>query len=190
VFVEKGGTREERELMRAYDLDAAIRKVPNFPKKGILFYDITGILQTPEAFSYCIDAMDELYRGAGIDGIAAIEARGFLFAAPFAERLGVPLILLRKSGKLPGEKREKRFTLEYGEDVLQVHVSDVKEGSHILLVDDLIATGGTLKAAAELLQESGGLVEHIFSVIGLPFLEYDKILSDFTVKTLIDYEGE
>jgi adenine phosphoribosyltransferase len=176
--------------MREYDLDAAIRKVPDFPKKGILFYDITGILQTPEAFSYCIDEMQEIYSGKGVDAVAAVEARGFLFAAPIAQRLGVPLILLRKSGKLPGEIREKRFTLEYGEDVLQVHVSDVQQGANVLLVDDLIATGGTLKAAAELLSECGGRVEDIFCVIGLPFLEYDRMLSGYRVTTLVNYEGE
>ena len=173
-----------------YDLDKAIRKVPNFPKPGILFYDITGILQTPEAFEYCIDSMVELYRDSGIDAVAAVEARGFLFAAPFAARLGVPQILVRKAGKLPGEKREKHFTLEYGEDVIQVHVNDVKPGSKVLLVDDLIATGGTLSAAAELIGELGARVEDIFCVIGLPFLNYDRKLSKYKITTLIDYQSE
>ncbi|MFP4179796.1 MAG: adenine phosphoribosyltransferase [Spirochaetaceae bacterium] len=176
--------------MKEYDLDSAIRKVPDFPKKGILFYDITGILQTPEAFRYCFERMEEIYSRSKVDAIAAVEARGFLFAAPLAEKMGLPLILLRKTGKLPGEKREKRFTLEYGEDVIQVHVSDVEEGSNILLVDDLIATGGTLKASAELLRECGGRVEDIFCVIGLPFLDYDALLSEYKVTTLINYEGE
>lgn len=176
--------------MKEYDLDSAIRKVSDFPKKGILFYDITGILQTPEAFRYCIDKMEEIYSRSQVDAIAAVEARGFLFAAPLAQKMGLPLILLRKTGKLPGEKREKRFTLEYGEDVIQVHVSDVKEGSNILLVDDLIATGGTLKASAELLRECGGRVKDIFCVIGLPFLDYDALLSEYNITTLINYEGE
>ncbi|MFP4491877.1 MAG: adenine phosphoribosyltransferase, partial [Spirochaetaceae bacterium] len=96
--------------MKEYDLDSAIRKVPDFPKKGILFYDITGILQTPEAFRYCFERMEEIYSRSKVDAIAAVEARGFLFAAPLAEKMGLPLILLRKTGKLPGEKREKRFT--------------------------------------------------------------------------------
>lgn len=173
-----------------YDLDKAIRKVPDFPKPGILFYDITGILQTPEAFTYCIDSMVEKYKDAGIDAVAAVEARGFLFAAPLADRLGIPQILVRKAGKLPGEKKEKRFTLEYGEDVIQVHKSDIKPGSNVLLVDDLIATGGTLSAAAELIEELGAKVKEIFCVIGLPFLDYDEKLSSYKITTLIDYDSE
>jgi adenine phosphoribosyltransferase len=176
--------------MEEYDLDRAIRKVPDFPKPGILFYDITGILQTPEAFAYCIDKTEELYANSGVNAVAAIEARGFIFAGPLAYRMGVPLILLRKGGKLPGETREKRFTLEYGEDVMEVHVSDVPSGANVLLMDDLVATGGTLKAAAELLKECGAEVRDIFCVIGLPFLDYSGILSDYRVTTLIDYHGE
>jgi adenine phosphoribosyltransferase len=177
-------------MNKEYDLDQAIRKIPDFPKEGILFYDITGVLQKPEAFDYCLDRMYELYRESGVDAVAAVEARGFVFAAPLAQRLQVPLILVRKAGKLPGKTLEKRFTLEYGEDVLQVHVDDVPEGGNVLLVDDLIATGGTLKAAAELLQEAGGKVEDVFCVIGLPFLDYASLLADYRVRTLIDYQGE
>jgi len=173
-----------------YDLDAAIRKVKDFPKEGILFYDITGILQTPEAFKYCIDTMVEKYVDEKIDAVAAIEARGFLFAAPFAERMNIPQILIRKAGKLPGETREKKFMLEYGEDVIQVHSSDVKAGSRVLLVDDLVATGGTLEAAGQLLQQLGAQVHGIFCVIGLPFLNYREKLKPFTVETLIEYNSE
>jgi len=177
-------------MKEEYNLDEAIRKVPDFPKPGILFYDITGILQTPRAFKYCIDSMVEKYGDSRIDAVAAVEARGFLFAAPLAERLGIPQILVRKAGKLPGEKREKRFTLEYGEDVIQVHTSDVGKGDTVLLVDDLIATGGTLKAAAELIEELGAKVEDIFCVIGLPFLNYQAQLSRYHITTLIDYDSE
>jgi adenine phosphoribosyltransferase len=177
-------------MKEEYDLDKAIRKVADFPKPGILFYDITGILQSPEAFRYCIDGMAERYGSSRIDAVAAVEARGFLFAAPLADRLGIPQILVRKKGKLPGEKREKRFTLEYGEDVIQVHTSDVKTGSKVLLVDDLIATGGTLKAAAELIEELGAKVEEIFCVIGLPFLNYAQQLPRYKITTLINYDSE
>lgn len=173
-----------------YDLDSAIRKVPDFPKKGILFYDITGILQTPEAFNYCIDTMVERYKDAHIDAVAAIEARGFLFAAPFASRMNIPQILVRKAGKLPGETREKRFQLEYGEDRIQIHASDVKKGSRVLLIDDLVATGGTLEAAAELIEELGATISDIFCVIGLPFLRYHDKLSRYTIHTIIDYDSE
>ena len=174
----------------AQRLDRSIRKVPGFPHEGILFYDITGILMDPEAFSLCIDAMVETYRGTGIDAIACIEARGFLFAAPCAKALGLPLILVRKRGKLPGETIERSFQLEYGQDIIQIQKADVKPGNRVLIVDDLIATGGTILAAAELFTEAGASVEHIFGVIGLPFLKYGNVLSAYSVKTLIEYDSE
>ncbi len=177
-------------MKKTFDLDHTIRKVKDFPKPGILFYDITSILTKPEAFSYCIDQMVELYADKKITAIAGIEARGFLFAAPLAERLRIPLILVRKKGKLPGETYERRFTLEYGEDIIQVHKSDVKEGDNILIIDDLIATGGTVKAAADLLVAAKATVEDIFCVIGLPFLSYKEVLKDYTVSTLIEYDSE
>ncbi len=176
--------------MRPYDLDSAIRKVPDFPRPGILFYDITGILMKPDAYRFCIDSMAELYRDLRIDAVAAIEARGFLFAAPFAERLGIPLILVRKKGKLPGKKLRKRFTLEYGEDEIEIHEADIGAKKRILLVDDLVATGGTLRAAADLFKEAGATVVSVFCVVGLPFLRYDGVLGDYRVETLITYDSE
>ncbi|HOV62779.1 MAG TPA: adenine phosphoribosyltransferase [Spirochaetia bacterium] len=176
--------------MKQYDLDKAVRKVPDFPKEGVLFYDITGILTDPEAFGYCVDRMVSLYKGKGIDAVAAIEARGFLFAAPFAVQLGIPLILVRKKGKLPGKTLTKNYNLEYGEASIQIHVDDVKPGANILLVDDLIATGGTLSAARSLLEDAGGKVHHVFGVIGLPFLSYEKMLQGLEVTTLLNYHAE
>jgi adenine phosphoribosyltransferase len=171
-------------------LDSAIRKIPGFPKPGILFYDITGILVDPEAFAYCIDRMMELYAAEKIDAVAAVESRGFVFASPFAYRRKVPLILLRKKGKLPGEKYRVSFTLEYGEDVLEMHKSDVKPGMRVLLVDDLVATGGTLNASVKLLEMGGASVAGIFGVVGLPFCNYEKALAKHRVTTLIQYDGE
>ncbi len=173
-----------------YDLDRAIRKVPDFPKPGILFYDVTGILTAPEAFRWCIDRMTALYSGRGFDAVAAVEARGFVFAAPLADRLRLPLVLLRKKGKLPGPTLSATFALEYGEDTIEVHRDDVRPGTTVLLVDDLIATGGTLKAAADLLTKAGARVGAIFGVIGLPFLHHDRALAGYDVTTLIDYQGE
>ena len=173
-----------------YDLDAAIRKVPDFPRPGILFYDITGILTTPAAFRYCVDQIVERYRGRGLGGVAAIEARGFVFAAPAAYALGLPLILIRKKGKLPGGTYHARFTLEYGEDEVEVHRADVTAGSAVLLIDDLIATGGTLQAACSLLEQGGARVAGIFGVVGLPFLNYERPLEGYPVHTLIQYHGE
>ena len=179
-----------RTDLPAFDLDGAIRKVKDFPKPGILFYDITSILMKPEAFDFCIRAMLSAYRNGDLGAVAAVESRGFLFAAPFAHAQGLPIILLRKKGKLPGETYQRTFTLEYGEDTIEVHKADVQTGMRILVVDDLIATGGTLKAACELLESAGASVAGIFSVIGLPFLNYDRALEGYEVRTLINYEGE
>ncbi len=173
-----------------FDLDKAIRKIPDFPKKGILFYDITSILTNPKAFSYCVDSVVSQYFDSGIDAVACIEARGFLFAAPVALNLGLPVVLVRKKGKLPGEVLEKRFTLEYGEDIIQVHKADVKTGKNFLLLDDLIATGGTVKAAVELIEEGGARVFEICCIIGLPFLPYKELLKGYRVRTLIDYHSD
>lgn len=177
-------------MAEQFDLDKAIRKIPDFPKEGILFYDITGVLINPEAFHFCIDKMVELFGENPPDAVAAIEARGFLFAAPFADRLNLPIIIIRKKGKLPGKILTKKFALEYGEDEIQIHESDIQKGQRILLVDDLIATGGTLEAAVELLKQGGGTVTDIFSVIGLPFLAYEEKLHPHKVHTLIEYHGE
>jgi adenine phosphoribosyltransferase len=176
--------------MADFDLDMFIRKIPDFPKKGILFYDITGILANPKALAYCIDAMAELYQGSDISAVAAIEARGFVFAAPFAVRMNIPLILIRKRGKLPGKVISKKFTLEYTESEIELQPDDVPVGKRVLLFDDLIATGGTLNAAKELIERAGATVPEIFGVIGLPFLHYEELLTDVTIRTLIQYEGE
>jgi adenine phosphoribosyltransferase len=177
-------------LSRFFDLDKSIRKVKDFPKPGILFYDITSILMDPAAFDYCIQEMLGHYRDWDLSAVAAIEARGFIFASPFAHYRRLPLILLRKKGKLPGETQSVSFSLEYGEDVLEVHKADVKPGMKILLVDDLIATGGTLEASIRLFGDLGAEVVGIFSVVGLPFLAYEKRLSGHPVKTLINYQSE
>jgi adenine phosphoribosyltransferase len=176
-------------MSETFDLDGAIRKVKDFPKPGILFYDITSVLANPRAFAYCLEKMETLFRDAPCDAVAAIESRGFLFAAPFALRRELPLILIRKKGKLPGETYREEFTLEYGRDVIEAHKADITAGERVLLIDDLIATGGTLKAAASLLAQGGASVAAIFAVIGLPFLHYDRVLSGFRVSTLINYQS-
>jgi len=176
--------------MSAFNLDEYVRKVPDFPKKGIVFYDITSILAAPQAFMYCIDKMVEIYSDKNINAIAAIEARGFLFAAPFAIRMKIPLIPIRKKGKLPGITLSKRYHLEYAQAEIEVHSADVPKGKRVLLTDDLIATGGTLNAARSLLIEGGAEVPEIFGVVGLPFLDYQKILEPTPVTTLIEYQSE
>ena len=177
-------------MLDNYNLDNAIRKVEGFPKEGIIFYDITSILSNPVAFSYCISRLVDIYKDKSIDSIVAVEARGFLFAAPLAEKLGKPLVLARKKGKLPGKTVEKSFALEYGEDIIQIQEIDIKKDENVLLIDDLVATGGTLKAAAELIEESGANVLEICCIIGLPFLNNFEPLNKYKLTTLIDYQSE
>ena len=140
----------------------------------MLFRSITSVLVNPEAFKYVIDQMVELYKNKKIDAVAGVESRGFIFAAPFAEKLGIPLILIRKKGKLPGDTYECSYSLEYGTATVEVHKEDIKKGQNILVVDDLIATGGTLAAAKNLIEQGGAEVTDFFGVIGLPFLKLQK----------------
>ena len=191
IKVENFWSKEYNRFMsNDFSLDEVIRKVPDFPKPGILFYDITGILVNPKAFKYCIDMMVKLYKGLELDALAAIESRGFVFAAPLAERLGIPLILIRKKGKLPGDTYSCKYALEYGFAEIEVHKADVQRGQKILIIDDLIATGGTLKAAQNVLEQGGANVLGFFGIVGLPFLNYQKVLDPVPVKTLIDYNAE
>ena len=177
-------------MNKDYDIDSSVRKIKDFPKKGILFYDITSILINPEAFNYCIDRMADLYSGRRLTKIAAVESRGFLFASPFAAKLNLPLLLVRKKNKLPGETISKKYMLEYGEDEVEIHKNDIAPEDTVLVVDDLIATGGTLKATCELIESTGAAVAGIFAVIGLPFLNYMDDLEKYEVKTLINYSTE
>ncbi|MCL2805428.1 MAG: adenine phosphoribosyltransferase [Treponema sp.] len=176
--------------MSNFNLDDYIRKVPDFPKKGILFYDITSILASPVAFKYCIDKMTEIYRDKNIEAVAAIEARGFIFAAAYAFHTGIPLIPIRKKGKLPGVCLSKKYILEYAQAEIEVHSADVPKGKRVLLTDDLIATGGTLNAARSLLTEGGAQVPEIFGVVALPFLNFKEILSPTPITSLIEYHHE
>ncbi|MCE5256453.1 MAG: adenine phosphoribosyltransferase [Spirochaetaceae bacterium] len=173
-----------------FNLDDAIRKIPDFPKPGVLFYDITSILANPDAFSYCIDSMLKLYRHEAVDAVAAIESRGFIFAAPFCYKRGIPLLLVRKKGKLPGKTIAQSYDLEYGSAELEMHSDDIKPGAKFLIVDDLIATGGTINATCQMLRACGAVPERVFSVIGLPFLNYRKTVTDLPIDTLIEYFGE
>ena len=171
-------------------LDKSIRRVPNFPKPGILFYDITSVFVNPEAFKYCIDKMVEIYKDSEIEAIAGVDSRGFLFAAPLAEKLGIPMVLIRKKGKLPGDTYSCKYALEYGTAEVEVHKADVEKGKKYLVVDDLIATGGTLVAARNLIEQGGGKVTDFFGVIGLPELNYEKVLAPSKITTLINYSGK
>ena len=177
-------------MEKKFNLDSAIRKIPDFPKKGILFYDITSVIANPESFRFCVDSMIQRYETEKIDAVAAIEARGFIFAAPFCEKLGLPLLLVRKKGKLPGQTISQNYNLEYGNAEIEMHVDDIPANGRILIIDDLIATGGTIAATRDLLRQAGARPFGVFCVIGLPFLKYSQAVPDLDIKVLIEYSHE
>jgi adenine phosphoribosyltransferase len=172
------------------NLDDAIRKVPDFPKPGILFYDITSIFTNPAAYKFVVSEMLNHYKNQQVDGVIAIESRGFLLGSCFAVERGVPLVLARKKGKLPRKTIAMSYDLEYGPATLEIHEEDIALGKRWLIIDDLIATGGTLQAVAAMIEGRGGEVVGIFSIIGLPFLKYQEKIGKYNPKTLIDYDSE
>jgi adenine phosphoribosyltransferase len=169
------------------DLAKYIRDVPDFPKPGILFKDITPLLSDPPAFAEAIRLMAEHYVNQKVDAIAAAEARGFLFAAPLALTLKKPLVPLRKPGKLPWRTHALQYDLEYGSAELHVHVDGVTPGARVLLVDDLLATGGTLAAGCRLIEKSGGQVVSCVVLVELEFLKGRDILKPYEVFSLIKF---
>ena len=169
------------------DLKSFIRDVPDFPKKGILFKDITPMLQDPAAFRASVERLAERYEGEGIELVAGVESRGFLFAAALALRLGAGVIPVRKKGKLPYKTISESYALEYGTDSVEVHEDAVRKGQKVLLVDDLIATGGTAAAAARLLEKIGADLAGVCFLIELSFLEGRKKLDGRDVFSLLSY---
>ena len=151
-----------------------IRDIPDFPEPGIIFKDITPLLNNREAFRKTIDAFEEKLAGKKIDRIVAIESRGFIFGAPVAERIGAGLVLARKPGKLPAKTLKESFKLEYGEDALEIHEDAIKPGEHIVIIDDVLATGGTMHATANLVKRLQGKIEKILFLIELSFLDGRK----------------
>ena len=164
-----------------------IRDIPDFPQPGILFRDITPLLRNAAAFNYAVDQLAERYQGQPLDAIVAVESRGFLFGAPLACRMSKPLITVRKPGKLPSATISVEYDLEYGSNVMEMHVSDVAAGDKVLLLDDLLATGGTLAAAAKLVEQAGGQVASIALVIELEALAGRQALGDYDIFSLIQY---
>ena len=169
------------------DIKSYIREIPDFPSPGILFKDITPLLQAPAAFEHVIDLLHERYAGGPIDAIVAIEARGFLFGAPLAYRLGMPLVPARKEGKLPAETMKTEYALEYGTAVVEIHRDGVKPGQRVLIVDDVLATGGTLAGTAKLVEEAGASVESLGLVIELTGLDGRKLLQGRDIFSLVQY---
>lgn len=172
----------------AIDLAEHIRNIPDFPIHGVQFKDITSLLLSPDAFSETINRMVERGGEISADCLAAVDSRGFIFAAPMAVRMGLPLVLVRKAGKLPGQTLEFEYNLEYGQSTLEIHASDVAPGTRVLLIDDLLATGGSLKAAASLIEKAGGITAGIGVVIELIGLDGRQALADYDLFSLVTFE--
>jgi adenine phosphoribosyltransferase len=169
------------------DLTRYIRDIPDFPHAGILFKDITPLLAEPHAFQYAVDRLVDHYGSKGVDVVASAEARGFLFAAPLALRLGKPLVPLRKPGKLPHKVHALRYELEYGSAELQIHIDALTPGARVLLIDDLLATGGTMEASCRLIAKAGGEVVGCGFLVELTFLGGRQKLHPHEVFSLIQY---
>ncbi len=172
------------------DLKHTIRTIPNWPKPGIMFRDITTLIQNPAAFQYCISQFKEKYQEKNITKIAGIESRGFIFGAALAHEMHLPLVLIRKKGKLPAEIVSQEYKLEYGTDKIEIHADAIQKGDNVLIVDDLVATAGTLKAATQLVERLSGIVAGCAVVIELPNLKGREVLQDYTLISLVQFEGE
>jgi adenine phosphoribosyltransferase len=168
-------------------LKSKIRHVPDFPKPGILFYDITTLLQDPVGFRDAIDSLSQPFAGKGIDIVVGIESRGFIFGSAVADRLGAGFAPVRKPGKLPSTTVRASYDLEYGSDALEIHDDAVKPGQRVLIVDDLLATGGTAKAASDLVTRLGGQVHALAFLIELGFLNGRDRLAGQTLHTVLTY---
>jgi adenine phosphoribosyltransferase len=169
------------------DLRKLIREVPDFPKPGILFYDITTLLKDPTAFREVIDRMVEQVRGTEIDVVVGMESRGFIFSAPIAYQLGAGFVPVRKLGKLPSETIEVEYALEYGTATLEIHRDAIATGQRVLIVDDLLATGGTVMGTIELVQRLGGVVAGLSFMVELSALHGRQQLSQFDIHALLTY---
>ena len=169
------------------DLKSHIRDIPDFPSPGILFRDITPLLGMPDAFKYVIDNIMDHYPSDEFDCTVGIESRGFLLGAPIAYLMQKPLVLVRKQGKLPYDTISVEYSLEYGSNIMEIHVGDIAEGSRVLVVDDLLATGGTLKAAAELVEKCGATVVGMGLVIELNGLGGRGLLDKYNLYSLVQY---
>ena len=169
------------------DLKEYIRDIPDFPKPGIVFKDITPLLAEPKALKYAVDAIADLCSSHNVDAIVSIESRGFLFAAPLAYSMCKPLVPVRKKGKLPYDTHSVTYDLEYGTDTVEVHTDAISHGQNVIILDDLLATGGTMAAAAELVEQSGGKVSGLAVLVELTDLNGRERLKDYDVMSLIEY---
>lgn len=167
-----------------------IRNVPDFPKKGIMFRDITTLLKDTEGLKKCADALYGFSKDLNIDKVVGIDSRGFIFGGTLAYMLDAGFVLVRKPGKLPAETLSQSYTLEYGEDTLEIHKDAIKPGERVLIHDDLLATGGTAKAACQLIEMAGGKIVQLSFIVELSFLQGRDHFGDYIVNSLVDYDGE
>jgi adenine phosphoribosyltransferase len=167
-----------------------IRNVPDFPKKGIMFRDITTLLKDREGLRKCADALYSFSKDLKIDKVVGIDSRGFIFGGTLAYMLGAGFVIVRKPGKLPAETLSQSYALEYGEDTLEIHKDAILPGERILVHDDLLATGGTAKAACDLIEKAGGKIVQLSFIIELSFLQGRNQFKDYILNSLVTYDGE
>ena len=173
--------------MRKMDLKKCIRDIPDFPKEGIIFKDITTLLKDQEAFKKSIDLLAKKFRKENIDVVVGVEARGFIFGAALAYKLKVGFVPIRKKGKLPHKTRSVTYQLEYGSDTLEIHEDALPSGTRVLIVDDLLATGGTIKAVSDLVRAQGAVIAGMAFLVELSFLKGKEKLKDFEVYSIVKY---
>jgi len=178
------------EPVGALDLRSCIRSIPDFPKPGIMFRDITPLLRNVRAFDEAVRRMAEPYREGEVDVVVGAESRGFIFGAPIALRLGAGFVPIRKKGKLPAETVSVTYDLEYGTDTMEMHVDAVTQGTRVLMVDDLLATGGTMAASCEMVEKAGGRIVGVEFLIELAFLGGRAKLARYPVRSQIVYDDE
>lgn len=188
IIMQTFTAREEKILMK--NLADYIRVIPDFPEKGVMFRDITTVIQDADGLKLAIDEMQDKVKDLDFDVIVGAESRGFIFGAAMAYNLHKPLVLVRKKGKLPWKTTSVDYDLEYGKATLEIHIDAIKPGQKCLLVDDLLATGGTVKAGADLIEKLGGEVAGILVLIELAGLEGRKKLEGFRVDSVLTYEGK
>ena len=172
------------------EVEKYIKSIPDFPQPGIIFRDVTSVIEDPKGLQIAIDDMSAMLDGVDYDVIAGAESRGFIFGAPIAYKNGKGFVLVRKKGKLPRETVEMSYDLEYGSATIEMHKDSIKPGQKVVLVDDLIATGGTIEAAAKLVEKLGGVVVKMIFLIELTDLKGRERLSKYDIDSLVKFDGE
>lgn len=167
-----------------------IRNVPDFPKKGIMFRDITTLLKDAEGLKKCADLLVDFSKDKQIDKVVGIDSRGFIFGGTLAYMLNAGFVIVRKPGKLPAETLRQSYALEYGEDTLEIHKDAILPGERVLIHDDLLATGGTARAACDLIEKAGGVVVQLSFIIELNFLQGRRLFGDYIINSLVAFDGE